>query len=196
MVVGGKDIEMHTCPNMCIMMFGANNQFQLLVFLPKNHNKVNPHMWRNIPFEEEMKDCYHLFLTTLHMASSHMSDAWEHAVEKTIEALPNSYQSAGNQSTKGGGARSVVGYCIEPQILNTVFRIMCHIVDTQQQFASFKDHFFHLCWINLKLVNQNIHGWEHENPLNYVFQMNRFVDWYAQNLNNIIVDVGLAINVH
>ncbi|KAG9081396.1 hypothetical protein FRC06_005604 [Ceratobasidium sp. 370] len=195
-VVGGKDIEMHTCPNMCIMTFGANNQFRLLVFLPNNRNKVNPRMWRNIPLEEEMKDWYRLFLTALRMASSHMSDAWEHAVEKTIEALPNSYRSAGNQSTKGGGARSFVGYRIEPQILNTVFRIMRHIADTQQQFASFKDHFFHLCGINLKLANQNIHGREDENPLNYVFRMNRFVDWYAQNPNNIVVDVGLAINVH
>jgi hypothetical protein len=183
-------------PNFCIMSFGANNQFRLLVLLPNCRNKVNDRMWRNIPTEQEMKDWFHVFLTALRIVGNLVPYPWRHAVEKTIEALPMGYTMAKTQATNGGESRSFVGYRIEPQILNHVFKVVRRIVDTTPELARYRGYFFHLCGINLKLATQNIQGREDENPLNYAFQVNRFIDWYAQNPNDIVVDVGLAINMH
>ncbi|EUC54296.1 hypothetical protein RSOL_036590, partial [Rhizoctonia solani AG-3 Rhs1AP] len=192
--VAGEPIEMHTCPNFCIMTFGANNQFRLLVFLPGCRNRVGK-LWRNIPRESEMRDWYHIFLTALRMVSQVISHEWQHAVEKTIEALPASYEMASNQTNKTGGPRSFVGHRIEPVIMNHVFKMMRHIVDTTPRLALYKNYFFHLVGINLKLATQHIPGREDEDPLAYAFRIHRFINFCAQNPHDIVADVGLAINV-
>ncbi|CEL53760.1 hypothetical protein RSOLAG1IB_11498 [Rhizoctonia solani AG-1 IB] len=195
--INGKDIDMHSCPNICIMSFGANNQFRLLVFFPEKRDQ-NPRNrnWRNIPTEIEMQDWYHIFLTALHMVAASAPHDWEHAFEKTIEALPDSYAMAQNQATKAGGPRSFVGHRIEPTILNATFPVIRRIVDTTPQYAQYRSYFFHLCGINLKLATMNVHGREDANPMNYSFRVNDFVDWYKLNPNDIVADVGLAINIH
>jgi hypothetical protein len=215
--LSGKEIDMHTCkcitcmqakrkvtlldlactgPNFCIMSLGSNNQFRLMVFLPGCRNMVNDRMWRNIPREQEMEDWYMAFLTALQIASADAPDEWQHAFEKTIEALPSSYRAAAVHATTGGGGRSFVGHRIEPQILNAVFPVLRHIIDARPEFACYRGYFFHLCGINLKLATQNIHGREPDNPLNYAFRIYGFINWYEQNPNNIVVDVGLALNLH
>jgi hypothetical protein len=178
------------------MSLGSNNQFRLIVFFPGCRKKVNDRLWRNIPLEQEMQDWYHAFLTALRAASAAMPDEWQHAVEKTIEALPSSYHSAAVHATAGGGGRSFVGHRIEPQILNAVFPILRCIINTRPEFASYRGYFFHLCGINLKLATQSIHGRESDNPLNYAFRIYGFINWCEQNPNDIVVDVGLALNLH
>ncbi|KAG8722118.1 hypothetical protein FRC08_006887 [Ceratobasidium sp. 394] len=194
--VGGKVLDMHTCPNICIMSFGSNNQFRFLVFLPNCREKVTDRMWRNIPKETEMQGWFRLFTTSLRIACSTMPAEWQHAAEKTLEALPPTYRAAAKQATQGGGARSFVGHRIEPRVLNATFGTIRQVVESQPEFACFKGYFFHLCGINLKLATQTVHGREAENPLNYAFRVNSFIDWYSQNPNNMAVDVGFAINAH
>ncbi|KAF8693190.1 hypothetical protein RHS03_08368, partial [Rhizoctonia solani] len=196
--INGQKLDMHSVPNICIMSFGGNNQFRLLVFLPGKRDKRSSisRLWRNIPSEAEMEDWYHIFLTALHTVAATAPPAWEHAFEKTIEALPQSYKVAQNQSTKTGKPRSFIGYRIEPVILNAVFPVIRHIVDTTPRYAEYWNYFFHLCGINLKLSTMNIHGCEDANPINYAFRTFDFIDWLIINPSNIIADVGLAINVH
>ncbi|KAF8594368.1 hypothetical protein BDV93DRAFT_565516 [Ceratobasidium sp. AG-I] len=194
--VDGKTLDMHTCPNFCIMSFGSNNQFRLLVFFPGCRVMVSDRMWRNIPTDQEMQDWYHIFLTALRIVATQAPDQWQHAAEKTLEALPASYRAAANLSTKAGPSRSFFGYRIEPQILNHVFQVIRRIIDTRPDLVQYRGYFFHLCGINLKLATQNIRGREDSNPLNYAFRVNNFIDWYAQNPNDIVVDVGLALNLH
>ncbi|KAG8731954.1 hypothetical protein FRC11_001382 [Ceratobasidium sp. 423] len=194
-IIDGKKIEMHTCPNFCIMTFGANNQFRLLVFLPGCRNRVQL-LWRNIPRKTEMEDWYHVFLTALRLVAAQVPYHWRHAAEKTIEALPTTYQMAADQTNHGGGERSFVGHRIEPVILNHVFKVMRHIINSTPRFAKYRGYFFHLCGINLKLATMNIHGREDANPLNYAFTIYRFINWYIQNPHDIIADVGLAVNAH
>ncbi|KEP47031.1 hypothetical protein V565_170730, partial [Rhizoctonia solani 123E] len=193
--IDGERIEMHTCPNFCIMTFGANNQFRLLVFFPGCRNRVG-RLWRNIPRESEMSDWYHAFRSALLIVRAQVPHHWQHAVERTIEALPTTYQMAADQANHGGGQRSFVGHRIEPHILNLVFPVLRAIINTTPHLAKYRGYFFHLCGINLKLATMNIHGREDSNPLNYAFLIFRFIDWYAQNPHDIIADVGLALNVH
>ncbi|KDN34381.1 hypothetical protein RSAG8_12529, partial [Rhizoctonia solani AG-8 WAC10335] len=153
-------------------------------------------MWRNIPRESEMEDWYHTFLTSLRIIRSQLPYQWQHAVERTIEALPTSYKMASTQANCGGGTRTFVSHRIEPVILNLVFKIMREIINITPQLAKYRDYFFHLCGINLKLATMNIHGREDENPINYAFRTYGFIDWYAQNPHDIIADVGLTANAH
>ncbi|KAG8711657.1 hypothetical protein FRC09_020484 [Ceratobasidium sp. 395] len=193
--LNGQTVEMHTCPNFCVASFGPNNQFRFLVFFPGCKEMVNDRMWRNLPTEVEMTDWYHVFLAALTMARGSVPVEYLHAIEKTIEAMPPSYRAAQDQTQQGSGGRSFVGLRIEPVILNRVFELVRALIDTRPRYQKYRGYFFHLCGINLKLATQTIHGREAENPLNYAFRVNRFVDWCQQNPHNIVVDVGLAINL-
>ncbi|KAG8713723.1 hypothetical protein FRC11_011276 [Ceratobasidium sp. 423] len=191
----GQKISMHTCPNFCIMTFGGNNQFRLLVFFPRNRNRVE-NLWRNMAREPEMQDWYQTFLTALRMVSAQVPFSWQHALEKTIEALPTTYRMASEQHNKGGGPHSSSGHRIEPFILNRVFKIMRKIIDSTPQLAKYRDYFFHLCGINLKLATMNIHGRMEEDPLKYALSQFNFIDWYAQNPHDIIADIGWTANIN
>ena len=142
-----------------------------------------------------MEDWYHTFLTALRIVRSQVPFQWQHAMEKTIEALPTSYKLASKQ-VNSGGARTFVSHRIEPVILNDVFKVMRTIINTTPELAKYRDYFFHLCGINLKLATMNIHGREDENPLNHAFRINRFISFYDQNPHDIVVDVGWTVNVH
>ncbi|KDN39105.1 hypothetical protein RSAG8_09012, partial [Rhizoctonia solani AG-8 WAC10335] len=189
-----KKIDMHTCPNFCVMSLGSNNQFRLLVFLPNCRERLG-NLWRNLPYEHEMSGWYHTFLTALQIISELVPVEWQHAVEKTIEALPTTYEMAQNQATKGGGPRSFAGYRIEPQIMNHVFKVMRQIVDSTPSLEMYRGSFFHVCGINLKLANSNILGREDKNPLDFVFRNNMFLDWYSQNPNDIVADIAVTANI-
>ncbi|KAG8792616.1 hypothetical protein FRC12_005466 [Ceratobasidium sp. 428] len=214
--IKGKAVEMHTCkykrhmdgpfqlsgsrpflagPNFCLAAFGPNNQFRFNVFFPGCKEMVNDRMWRNIPTEVEMTDWYHVVLAAMRFAKHSLPDEYLHAAQKTIEAMPPSYEAAKRLCHQRGGQRSFVGHRIEPVVLNRTFELVRRIIDGTPRYQRYRGYFFHLCGINLKLATQTIHGREAENPLNYAFQTNRFVDWCQQNPHNIVVDVGLAINV-
>ncbi|QRW09584.1 alpha-1,3-glucan synthase ags1 [Ceratobasidium sp. AG-Ba] len=193
--IGGTVLELHTCPNFCMMNFGANNQFRLMIFFPNCREKTSDTMWRTFTRKGEMSDWYHIFLTALRMIATEVSEEWRHAVAKTIEALPINYQAAALKCSPKGAPRSFLGYRIEPHVVNLGLAKAREIVDSTPEYAKYRQYLFHLCGINLKLGTQNIHGREDENPLNYAFRVNSFIDWYAQNPNNIAVDVGLAINL-
>ncbi|KAF8748130.1 hypothetical protein RHS01_11040 [Rhizoctonia solani] len=143
--IQGKPVKMHTCPNFCIMTFGANNQFS------------------------EMEDWYHTFLTALRFLRSQVPYHLQHVVEKTIEALPSTYNMASNQVNQGGGTRSFLGHRLEPVILNLVFPM---------------------------LATMNIHGRDDDDPLKYALQSYGFIDWFAQNPHDIVADIGWTTNVH
>ncbi|KAG8697945.1 hypothetical protein FRC11_014727 [Ceratobasidium sp. 423] len=169
--------------------------FRLLVFFPGKQDKRG-RIWRNIPEENEMEDWFHLFLTALQFVSQQVPEDWQHAVEKTIEALPMSYNASKNLTSPSGQARSFITRRIEPEIMNRAFKVMRFLVDTTPKYALFRGYFFHLCGINLKLATQHIPGREDETPLNYAFQIYRFIDWCALNPGDIVADIGLAINMH
>ncbi|QRW24384.1 hypothetical protein RhiXN_11296 [Rhizoctonia solani] len=42
----------------------------------------------------------------------------------------------------------------------------------------------------------NIHGRDDNNPLKYALQSYSFIDWFAQNLHDIVVDIGWTANVY
>ncbi|KEP49666.1 hypothetical protein V565_095720, partial [Rhizoctonia solani 123E] len=190
----GKKIGMHTCPNFCIMSLGDNNQFRLLVFLPGCRNRVD-RLWRNMARESEMQDWYHTFLTALRILSTQVPLSWQHAVEKTIEALPTTYRMASEQQNKGGGLYSSTGYRVEPFILNSVFRIMRTIIDTTPQLAKYRGYFFHLVGMNLKLATMNIHGQMDDNPLQHALSPFDFTDWFAGNPHDLVADIGWTANI-
>ncbi|QRW12364.1 alpha-1,3-glucan synthase ags1 [Ceratobasidium sp. AG-Ba] len=194
-LVDGSEFEMHTCPNFCTMSFGANNQFRLLVFFPRIQEKITDRMYRNFANQKEMSDWYYVILLALHDLEDDIPEEWRHALTKTIEALPLSYRAAEKLCCPKKAPRSFIGYRIEPYIMNLALERARKIIDDKPEYAMYRGYFFHLCGINLKLATQNIHGREDENPLNHVFRLNPFIDWYAQNPNNITVDVGLAVNL-
>ncbi|GAB1528264.1 hypothetical protein RhiTH_011456 [Rhizoctonia solani] len=193
--IQGKPVKMHTCPNFCIMTFGANNQFRLLVFFPNCAERVGSH-WRNLPRISEMEDWYHTFLTALRFLRSQVPYHLQHVVEKTIEALPSTYNMASNQVNQGGGTRSFLGHRLEPVILNLVFPMVRQIIDNTLQLAKYRNYFFHICGINLKLATMNIHGRDDDDPLKYALQSYGFIDWFAQNPHDIVADIGWTTNVH
>ncbi|CUA76467.1 hypothetical protein RSOLAG22IIIB_12312 [Rhizoctonia solani] len=186
----GEKIGMHTCPNFCIMTFSGNNQFRLLVFFPRNRQREG-NLWRNTAELSEMKDWYETFLTALRIYSNQAPSAWQHAVEKTLEALPNTFEMASEQRNKGGHSS---GHCIEPIIMNAVFKIMRRIIDTTPGLAKYRGYFFHLCGMNLKLGTMNIHGRMDNNPMEYAFSLFNFVDWYSANPHDIVADIGWTAN--
>lgn len=179
-------------PNLCIMTFGGNNQFRLLVFFPRNRERVE-HLWRNMAQASEMEDWYQAFLTALRVFGVQAPFPWQHAVEKTLEALPNTFSMASEQRNKGGFQSS--GHRIEPFIMNAVFKLMRRIIDTTPKLAKYRGYFFHLCGINLKLSTMNIHGRMDDNPLKYAFSLFDFIDWCAANPHDIIADIGWTANV-
>ncbi|KAJ1299638.1 hypothetical protein OPQ81_011988 [Rhizoctonia solani] len=189
----GQRIGMHTCPNFCIMAFGGNNQFRLIVFFPRCQNRVD-NLWHNIPWVTEKQDWYHMFLTALRIVSTQVPFSWQHAVEKVIEALPATYQMACKQQNKGGGYN--VGHSIDPYIMNRVFKVMRRIINTTPQLVQYRDYFFHLCGINLKLATMNIHGRMDDDPLKYGLSLYDFIDWCAQNPHDIVADIGWTANIN
>ncbi|KAG8761923.1 hypothetical protein FRC11_012245 [Ceratobasidium sp. 423] len=194
--IDGDDIDMHSCPNICLMTFGTNNRFRLLACYPGKRGKIpGTNQWRNIPNEPESRDWFDIFHTAMLMISEDIPAHWEHALEKTIEAFPDTYDIAKGLCSPTGQHRSFITTFIEPELLNLIFKKMRFVVNNTSKFALYRGYFFHLCGMNLKLGTQHIYGRDDTHPLNYAFQMNDFIDWTSLNSNDIIADVGLAVNV-
>ncbi|QRW26173.1 hypothetical protein RhiXN_11250 [Rhizoctonia solani] len=149
-----------------------------------------------MPRTSKMEDWYHTFLTALRILRNKVPYHLQHAVEKTIEALPTTYQMASSQVNQGGGSRSFLGHCLEPVVLNLVFPLVRQIINKTLELAKYWNYFFHICGINLKLATMNIHGRDDNNPLKYALQSYSFIDWFAQNPHDIVVDIGWTANVH
>ncbi|KAB5587806.1 hypothetical protein CTheo_8752 [Ceratobasidium theobromae] len=191
----GKLIYMHQCPNICFATIGPNNQFRINVFFPGLRIMTSSRRYRNYATQEEFQTWYdRVFLVALKQACDILPPQLRSLCESVRSALPLNYAAAEVRCTTGG-QRTFLTYKVPHEILNRIFPLMRNIVNTTSELATYRDYFYHIFGINLKQIGFNVHKRADNNPIKYVFDAFPVVPWERQNPHNIMIDVGLELNL-
>ncbi|KAG8737866.1 hypothetical protein FRC10_007575 [Ceratobasidium sp. 414] len=182
-------------PNFTLLNMGINNQFRVNVFFPNLFKGTNAggRYITMLTKEEFTKWWEQVFLIAFararHSCAEALIDTW---IRLNTE-LPKSYSAAEGHCLNG--SRSFSGYKIMPQMLNLILGLAVDVVQQDVRLAMFQGFFYHIWGINLKAVAEAIPERSGGSTVLHVLQLFPIVDWSRQNPLDIVLDVGIEINV-
>ncbi|KAG8695048.1 hypothetical protein FRC08_008071 [Ceratobasidium sp. 394] len=112
---------------------------------------------------------------------------------RLYQELPKTYAAAEDRAVTG--KRSFSGFKVTPELLNLILSLARKVVDRTLRLAKYRGFFFHIFGINLKAVAEAIPARLGGDTVLHVLQLYPIVDWSIQNPRDIVLDVGLEINV-
>ncbi|KAG9092292.1 hypothetical protein FS749_015856 [Ceratobasidium sp. UAMH 11750] len=193
--INGKKTPLSHIPNFTLLNMGINNQFRVNVFFPNLFKGTNAGgRYITMLTQEEFKQWWELvflvaFARARHTCPEALINAW---IRLNME-LPKSYSVA--EAHCLNGSRSFSGYKIMPQMLNLVLGLAQDVVRGDIRLAKFQGFFYHIWGINLKAVAEAIPERSGGSTVLHVLQLFPIVDWSCQNPLDIVLDVGVEINV-
>lgn len=131
-----------------------------------------------------------------------IEEAYYHCPENLVQLLaqvkrdlPSDFEDATRRSKEPNGGRNFTGYKISHEALNIVLIYMRRIVNQTPHLAHLRGYFFHIYAKNLKSIGQVMPGEAGNDVLIRMFRTFPVVHWERQNPQDIVIDVGLEINV-
>jgi hypothetical protein len=109
------------------------------------------------------------------------------------QLLPKTYATAKKQGFPAG-ADTGRGYKALPALFNMLLHYCRLIITRSPTLQKFRGFFIHVFGINLKAVGHEI-GRADGNALLHILKSFPIVDWSLQNPRDIVVDVGLEVNL-
>ncbi|KAG8689802.1 hypothetical protein FRC09_012252 [Ceratobasidium sp. 395] len=189
-----KTIKLSHIPNLAFAHVGSHNQFRINVFFPhyqkgQNNAKQYITMMNEQDFTQWYDDVVWQAICRMELLCP---EQYRHAATCLRQLLPRSYQNAKLHATHGG--LEAKGYKILPELFNLLLHYIRMIVERNPRLFKFKDFFLHVWGTNLKAIGHEI--WRKDgNALLHVLKTFPIVDWSLQNPRDIVVDVGLEINL-
>ncbi|KAG9085610.1 hypothetical protein FS749_004289 [Ceratobasidium sp. UAMH 11750] len=194
--LNGKERPLSHIPNFTLLNMGINNQFRVNVFFPGMEKGTdNGGRYITILAEAELRLWWEsAMLAGVARLHAVCPASLVNTLIRLTTELPKSYAVAETHCFDAG-ARSFSGYKVMPQILNMILKHVRDVVDEQPRLAIFRGFFFHIWGINLKAVAEAIPERLGGNTVLHALQLFPIVDWSHQNPLDIVVDVGVEINV-
>lgn len=182
-------------PNFTFLTIGQNNQFRVNLFFPhcKKGQDGGGHYITIMSEEDYLVWYQQVILPALQLVTWRCPAELKDTCCRLVTELPKSYRAAAAHCVTG--TRTFTGHKVIPQILNLILRCAREIVNDTPSLGTFRGFFYHICGINLKAVCEVIPGRSDGNPMLHVLQQYPIVNWSAQNYCDIVVDVGLEINI-
>ncbi|KAG9128200.1 hypothetical protein FRC07_003131 [Ceratobasidium sp. 392] len=190
----GRTIKLSHIPNFVLAHVGPNNQFRINAFFPGyNKGQNNAKQYITICSDADHQQFYEeVFLQALIRAELRCPREYRHAATSLRQELPSSYANAKAHASQGGNDSK--GYKILPELFNLILDIARQVIDRAPRLQKFKGFFLHVWGTNLKHIGHEVSRSD-GNAMLHVLKSYPIVDWSLQNPRDIVVDVGLEINV-
>lgn len=134
------------------------------------------------------------FMAAFRVASRKAPKNLKPAFLQAQQEFPGTYDVSAARAV--GRTRNFTGQKLTHEALNLVLVELRQIIDRTPRLAKFRKYFFHIQGKNLKCVAQALKGRSSDNPILQALRLYPIVDWDKQNPSNIVVDVGVEINVN
>ncbi|QRW13081.1 capsular polysaccharide export protein [Ceratobasidium sp. AG-Ba] len=193
-LVEDKPKKLSHIPNFTLAKTGSNNDFHVNIFFPNydkgmNNGKRVITMLNDADFSQFMNE---VLLPALVRVELFCLPNYHHAVSALRRSLPKSYQRA--KPNGASGIDAFTSFRILPEFFNMLIFYCRKIVNFFPQHTKFRRFFFHVYGMGLKSIGQELSR-KDGNALLHVLKLYPIVDWSLQNPRDIVVDVGLEINV-
>lgn len=190
-----QSLTLSLVPNFTLLNAGHNNQFRVNIFFPEyDKGKNNGGKFITMMSAEDFALWYNkVFLPALRIVVRTAPRALREAAIRLSLTLPKSYKIAERRAVRSGG-RSFTGYKIIPQLMNMILAEARRIVNSKPELSKFLNYFLHVWGIDLKPVAQVIEPGKGDTLL-HLLESYPIVDWSLQNPRDIVVDVGVEVNV-
>ncbi|QRW16636.1 capsular polysaccharide export protein [Rhizoctonia solani] len=183
-------------PNFTWGHVGSANPFRINVFFP-NYEKGKNAGGRYITMLNA-QDCSLWYTEVVRQAimqaEMRCAPQLRHAVTSLQQELPVTYSNAESLVNGGSQGRLHREYPVCHEVFNIIALLAREIVENTRRLAKFKGFFFHIWGSGLKSLGHQIPN-ERGSALLCIFKEYPFVDWSLQNPQDIVVDIGLEINI-
>ncbi|GAB1526754.1 hypothetical protein RhiTH_009926 [Rhizoctonia solani] len=195
-LINGKVTKLSHIPNFTWGHVGSANPFRINVFFP-NYEKGKNAGGRYITMLNA-QDCSLWYTEVVRQAimqaEMRCAPQLRHAVTSLRQELPVTYSNAESLVNGGNQGRLHRGYPVCHEVFNIIALLAREIVENTRRLAKFKGFFFHIWGSGLKSLGHQIPN-ERGSALLRIFKEYPFVDWSLQNPQDIVVDIGLEINI-